>query len=357
MSNQYFATVTLWLLLLSVGHAAQHCVVLQYHHVSDTTPGITSVTPGQFQQHLDYLHENAFHVMALEDAVSAISEGGSVPDRCVALTIDDAYLSAYTEAYPRARRYGFPLTVFVATEPVDRGFQHFMTWDQMREMAANGVTFQNHTHTHAHLIRMRDGETSDDWEQRIASEILLAQNRIHGELGATPTLFAYPYGEYNTTLKRVVRSMGLVGFGQQSGPIWAEGDLAALPRFPMASIYAGMKTFPHKVSSLPLPITDAFPREPVVDLDEWQPSLTLTFRADVPGKQRLSCYVNGSPAVNYEWFADEPNTVRVTSKRRLHVGRNRYNCTLPSTQKGRFHWYSHNWIRRKADGSWYDEAY
>jgi peptidoglycan/xylan/chitin deacetylase (PgdA/CDA1 family) len=335
--------------------AAQHCVVLQYHHVSENTPGITSVTPGQFQDHLDYLQENGFRVMRLNEVVERLRSRTLLPDKCVALSIDDAFQSAYTEAWPRVRRYNYPLTVFVSTRSVDEGVEGYMTWQQMREMVASGVVdFQNHSHSHAHLIRLQQGESMEDWEQRIAAEILLAQNRIERELDAKPTLFAYPYGEYNLALRKMVLSMGLTGFGQQSGPAWSGGNFGSLPRFPMNTMYASMRSFPTKVSSLPLPITAAWPEEPVVEDQVWQPTLTLAFAESAPQPRRLTCYVNGSRDVDYRWSTEPAETVEVTPKGVLQVGRNRYNCTLPAGD-GRYHWYSHNWFRRHADGTWYRE--
>jgi peptidoglycan/xylan/chitin deacetylase (PgdA/CDA1 family) len=344
------------LLWSAAAGAADHCVILQYHHISEETPGITSVTPEQFQQHLNYLLVNDHAVLALEEVVAALADGTALPDRCVALTIDDAYLSAYTEAFPRVQRYGFPLTVFVSTEAVDRGRAAYLSWEQIREMQRAGVRFQNHSHSHAHLIRRHGEEGDADWEQRVAADIQTAQNRIEAELGTAPTLFAYPYGEYNQPLKRIVSSMGLVAFGQQSGPVWRQADVAALPRFPMASLYASMRTFPSKVNSLPLPITGAFPDDPVVPPDEWQPALTLVFKPEVANARQLTCFMNGSPEVGYEWLDQPEGAVVVTPSGRLNVGRNRTNCTLPVGDGGRFGWYSHNWIRRKPDGSWYNES-
>ena len=344
------------LLFTAVADAADHCVVLQYHHISEDTPGITSVTPEQFQQHLDYLLVHDHVVLPLAEVVAALRDGSELPERCVALTIDDAYISAYSEAFPRVVRYAYPLTVFVATEAVDRGLGGYLSWEQMREMHGAGIDFQNHGHSHDHLIRRAPDEDLEDWEQRVAADIQTGQNRIESELGTSPGLFAYPYGEYNQALKRIVESMGLIGFGQQSGPVWRQADFGALPRYPMASLYASMRTFPSKVDSLPLPITGAFPDDPVVPLDEWQPSLTLVFRPEVTNARELTCFMNGSPELVYQWLEEPAGAVVVTPKGRLNVGRNRTNCTLPIGETGRFGWYSHNWIRREADGGWYKES-
>jgi len=294
--------------------------------------------------------------MDLEEVITALKIGVDLPDRCVSLTIDGAHQSAFTEAYPRVVRYDYPLTVFVGTEAVDQGLAGFLDWDQLREMHAHRISFQNHSHSHDHLIRRQEDETADDWEQRVAADIQTAQNRLREELGSSPTLFSYPYGEYNQALKQTVSSMGLIGFGQHSGPLWRQADFTAMPRFALASFHARMRSFAKKVSSLPLPITGAFPEDPVVPLDEWRPALTLVFQPDVDNAKALTCYVNGSSQVNYQWLDQPAGAVVITPKGRLNVGRNRTHCTLPMPGTDRLAWYSHNWIRRHPDGGWYRES-
>ena len=81
------------------------------------------------------------------------------------------------------------------------------------------------------------------------------------------------------------------------------------------------------------------------------------FRPEVANTQQLTCYTNGSPEVSYEWLDQPAGGVVISPKGRLNVGRNRTHCTLPSKETGRAAWYSHNWIRRQADGSWYRERH
>ncbi|MCB1774003.1 MAG: polysaccharide deacetylase family protein [Gammaproteobacteria bacterium] len=343
--------------LLAMPAAADHCVVVRYQHIDDDTPGVSSVTPQQFQQHLDYLLENDFSVLELEAVVTALRTGSGVPARCVALSIDGAFESAYEEAFPRTRRYGFPLTVFISSEAVDAGLDGQMTWQQMREMQAAGVSFQSLGHSHHHLVRRDTDESLDDWQQRVAFDIQLAQSRIEDELGTRPTLFAYPYGEYNEALQQLVESMGLTGFGTQAGALWPQADFTALPRFPLASFGAQPRPFAKKVNARPLPIAGAFPTDPVVPLDDWQPTLTLVFQPLAIDHPRLRCRLNGAPGMIYQWLEQPENAVVVSPRGRLRTGRNRVDCTLPLTDDGGLGWYSHLWIRRDDDGGWYREAY
>jgi biofilm PGA synthesis lipoprotein PgaB len=351
---------TIMLLLLSFLFslpvaAASHCIVLQYHHFSDSTPAITSVTPRQFDEHLDYLETHDFRVLPLRDVVAALANNQPLPDRCVSLTVDDAYISVHQHAWPELAKRGWPLTVFVNTKAVDQGIASYMSWDQIRKLARQGVTFENHGHGHIHMIRKHSGESDEDWRQRIIGDITTAQRRITEETGAAPRLFAHPYGEYNPATLQIIRDLGLTGFGQQSGPAWPGADFSALPRFPMAASYAGMQSFITKVNTLPLPVIAADPADPVVPLGQARPVLTLRLKQDTYAQSAIQCYVDGSSDVAIRWSTEIPGQLSVTPNFDLGPGRHRTNCTMSSTEKGRFHWFSHNWFIRNADGSWYAE--
>jgi peptidoglycan/xylan/chitin deacetylase (PgdA/CDA1 family) len=356
-ASRLSSTCVLLLLLLACvpAQAANHCVILQYHHFSDEAPKITSVTPEQFDKHLDYLKAHDFKVLPLRDVVTALRRNDELPDRCISLTVDDAYVSVYTTAFPRLRKLGWPLTVFVNTEGVDRGVSSYMTWEQMREMSRHGVSFENHGHGHIHMIRKHEGETEDDWRHRIINDISTAQRRITTETGIAPMLFAHPYGEYNPEILAIIARMGLTGFGQQSGPAWPGADFGALPRFPMAASYADMNSFTIKVNTLPLPVVSAEPVDPLLPLRQTRPVLKLTLSPGSYPAAGLQCFIGGSNDVEITWTQGRTDQFTVTPNIELRPGRHRTNCTMPSIQKGRFHWYSHNWFVRKADGGWYAE--
>src|SRR6056297_2355727 len=100
--------------------AADHGVILMYHHVAGDTPASTSVTPTQFRRHLDFIEDNDFDVVPLQALLDAVYSGDSVPLNAVAITFDDAYVSVHSEALPELTSRGMPFTVFVATQAVDR---------------------------------------------------------------------------------------------------------------------------------------------------------------------------------------------------------------------------------------------
>jgi peptidoglycan/xylan/chitin deacetylase (PgdA/CDA1 family) len=336
-------------------HAGNSCVVLQYHHFSDAMPAITSVTLAQFDAHLQYLENNKFTVLPLRNVVVALRNRAALPEQCVSITVDDAFLSVYRNAFPRLKQRGWPMTVFVNTQAVDQGIPAYMSWEQMREMSKHGVTFENHGHGHIHMIRQLQGESEQQWRTRISEDIRTAQQRITEETGMVPKLFAHPYGEYNAATIELIEQMSLVGFGQQSGPVWPGANFGALPRFPMAAQYAGMPGFKIKVNTLALPVVSAEPVDPLTPLQQGQPLLTVTLAPGSYTRSSLQCFVSGSNNVELRWSTQQPDRFTVKPNFELKPGRHRTNCTMASHQPGRFHWYSHNRFVRKADGGWYPE--
>ena len=246
------AAGALLLALLALPAGAHGAVAFIYHHFGVADLPSTNIRLDQFESQLDHLAEAGYRVWSLGRVVAALRSGEALPDRVVSLTADDAYRSVYQEAWPRLRQRGWPLTVFVPTDPVDDGVAAYMSWDQMRELAAQGVEFANHSASHDHLLR-RAGESGAQWRQRVRADLERAQRRLREELGpealASPALLAYPYGEYSTELAELVRDMGYVGVGQQSGAIGPGADFGALPRFPVNERYGELDSFQVKAAS------------------------------------------------------------------------------------------------------------
>jgi len=330
---------------------ASHGVILQYHHVSDETPPITSISPAQFEAHLAWLASNAFEVWPLERLVDTVRVGKPTPDRVVAITFDDAYRSIYTTALPLLRRHGWPFTIFVSTEFVGANPDQYLSWDELKEMKAAGATIANHTHSHTHLLRRLDGESAEQWRARITADIARAQDLIRKHLGDAPALFAYPYGEYDGAVIEILESLGYTAFGQQSGAFGPAARFTLLPRFPMGGNYSGLESFATKMQTLPLPI-EAVLTEPLVDGDT-TPALELTFTREGLRFHQLACYgPDGNPT---PLMRTSGTTFVAQSEVPVPVGRSRYNCTMPSAEADRYYWFSQLWIRKNPDGSWYPE--
>ncbi len=341
----------------AAGGVPPHAVVLLYHRFGESRYPSTNIGVRRFRRQLDYLASHGFHVWPLARIVEALRARRSLPDHTVAITVDDAYRSVYERAYPLLRAHHYPFTVFVSTEVVDDGGASFMSWAQMRAMAHHGAEFADHTVDHAYLLKRRAGESEQAWKQRVRADVTRGQERLQAELGpqtnASPRLFAYPYGEYDPALQKILRGMGYVAFGQQSGAIGPGSDFEALPRFPMAGRFATMRQFRTKIDTLPLPVRAVTPEDPL-DPRHNPPWMKLTVG---PGpsraqRNRLRCYASNQGRIAVVWLDAAHRELRVHASHAFPGRRARYNCTLPAGN-GRYYWYSHLWIwpdRGETDG-------
>ncbi|HEY3859091.1 MAG TPA: polysaccharide deacetylase family protein [Gammaproteobacteria bacterium] len=321
-----------------------HAVVFIYHRFGDDRYPSTDTKTGQFQAQLDWLAQNQYQVWPLPKIVGYLQDGKDIPDHVVAITVDDAFQSFYENAYPLLKARGWPFTLFVSTDGVDSKQADFVTWDELREMAANGATLANHTADHGHLPFRLKGESDLHWADRIRADIGKGQSRLEAEIGkdvnSNPKLFAYPYGEYTDELVKLVNGLGYTAFGQQAGVLSGPLDPRALPRFPIDEHYADVASFAIKAAALPMPLRAVTPWDPQVG-SENPPKLELDLEPGALPASALHCYQNG-PEMSIQWLDDAKTKLSLQAPKALDVGRDRYNCT--AFVHGRYYWYSHMWL-------------
>lgn len=304
-------------------------VIAVYHHVSTQTPASTSLSPAQFTRHLDLLQEQDQAVIALPSLLDALQHDAQIPDRAVAITFDDGYESIFTTAFPLLQQAGMDFTVFVSTGPIDRAQRGYMNWDQLRMLVEAGVTIGNHGTEHASLLEMSADE--------IRSEVLAAQRRIDEELGVQPRLFAYPYGEYSLEAKAVLKELGYLGLAQNSGAVGSSSDFQAIPRFPLAGIYADSEGASQKFLTLAFDLRALGDVDPVTTSPA--PSVTLQLRTrDFEG---IGCFDQGAAL---ELQRQDSARITLLPEARERGRRWHYICTARLSDSERYYWYSQPWF-------------
>jgi peptidoglycan/xylan/chitin deacetylase (PgdA/CDA1 family) len=331
-------------------------VILQYHHVSEDTPPSTSITPKQFEVHLQYLQDQQFSVVPLSDLIEGIKNQQALPDKTVAITFDDAYLDILTEAKPLLDKFGFPYTIFVNPAVITRNENkkslHYLSWQQLKVMADDGVIIANHGDEHNSLIRIDDGLTQGQWLVKQGELLLKAEAIIQEKTGQSWRYFAYPYGEYDIAVQDWLKSHNFVGFSQQSGAIGLATDLTTIPRFPASMPYDKISSLRDKLNSLPLAISLKGQQAETLFKHKETKSITFTIESGDFYQAGLNCYISGLGKQQTVWHDDNSFSINFTKD--LPVGRVRCNCTAASISKpGRYYWYSKPWFILKDDGSWY----
>ncbi|WP_028109393.1 polysaccharide deacetylase family protein [Ferrimonas futtsuensis] len=329
--------------------SAAAAVILQYHHVSEDTPASTSVTPAQFQEQMAYLAQNEFSVVPLSEVIDAIRLGKHLPPKTVAITFDDGYQNVADNAHPVLKAHGFPYTLFVAIEPIERNFARMMNWDTLRQLSSEGAVIANHSWGHEHLIRRQEGEDEAAWLNRIQANLERTEAAIDKELGYSVRQLAYPYGEFNPALRQRLAQMGFVGIGQHSGAAGPYSSLTAVPRFPVAGPYADMDALKVKLHSLNMPVVKLDGDESELK-ERPRPILTVTLEGEDLRRDALMCYIQGQGGKAPTWLDEHSFTIQADLP--LPAGRSRYNCTAPSRSSGGYYWFSQPWVQARADGSW-----
>jgi peptidoglycan/xylan/chitin deacetylase (PgdA/CDA1 family) len=316
---------------IATARAADHATILMYHRFGEDKYPTTNVRIEQFEEHLEILASGEYSVWPLQDIISNLQAGKPVPDRTVAITIDDAYLSVYEVAMPRLKARGFHATLFVATRPVDRDLRNYMDWDQLREWQAAGFDIGSQTQTHPHMHRQSIEVNRE--------ELKVSNDRFLAELGIRPTLFAYPYGEYNLGVIDLVKAAGFeAAFGQNSGVAHGYDGFFELPRFAMNEQYGNRERLELAINGLPLKVGEIVPADVV--LGENPPLYGFTLASDMDQERQLRCFNSKYGKLDVAIIGRRAE-IRMPGP--LVGKRARVNCTMPGPE-GRWRWFGRQFL-------------
>jgi peptidoglycan/xylan/chitin deacetylase (PgdA/CDA1 family) len=104
-----------------LSHAGFRSQILIYHRVLPAADpfGVGVATEAEFAAQMRVLREH-FQVLPLPDLIDAQLRGRPIPG-AVAITFDDGYRDNYAHAFPILEEYGFPATIFLATDFIGTG--------------------------------------------------------------------------------------------------------------------------------------------------------------------------------------------------------------------------------------------
>lgn len=312
--------------------ARQSAAIVNYQRFGEDRYPETSIGRRQFEAHLEELTNGRYTVRPVREIVETLFSGGSLANRTVGITVDDAYRSFYRVAWPLLKSSGLPLTLFVATDPVDQGLPGYMTWDQIRELRDAGVTIGAHSASHPHLVELGGAD--------IRSEIEKSLGRLEAELGERPSLFSYPHGEMSHAVRAIMATFEFTAaFGQHSGVVNPSLDNLFLPRFSLNETYGALSMFRMRVNALGLPVQDLRPADPYLTGAN-PPTIAFTVGRAAGRIKKINCF--------YSQFGKEfvEATLRDAGDRRYELtfgeafqtGPWRINCTMPTGGK-RIRWF------------------
>jgi peptidoglycan/xylan/chitin deacetylase (PgdA/CDA1 family) len=170
--------------------------ILMYHSISEDNEALqqayyrVATSPRRFAEQMQWLADEGWAGVSLEDALRGLGGGRSNGRRAVAITFDDGFRDFYTEAWPVLQKHHFTATMYLPTTLIAAERKSFrgkecLIWNEVRELRGQGVRFGSHTATHPKLHEL-------SWEA-IEQEVKGSKACLERELGEKIESFAYPY--------------------------------------------------------------------------------------------------------------------------------------------------------------------
>ena len=214
---------------LVTGHSGGPSVpVLVYHRVhADNDPTTPPVRPdeycghvvrSEFERQMNYLADHGYRTITHSDLLRWLGEGKTPPAKAVAIDFDDNRLNIFQNALPILRERQFVATVFVITRLAEGesgiGLDDFpaMRWSEVGRLMEADWCVGSHTRSHIRLADPRR-KLSD---REIMDELEGSKEDIRRHLGIEAKAFAYPEGDADARVERMVRRV------YKSARLWRE---------------------------------------------------------------------------------------------------------------------------------------
>ncbi len=299
-----------------------------YHRFEENKYPSTNIRIKDFKMHLKLIREAGLEFISFKQFEELINKKND--SKKILLTIDDGFTSFYEHAWPILKKEKIPFIIFVNTESV--GSNGYMNWSQLKEISNhNFAHIGNHSHTHEYLV---------DWsDEEIIADLKKAKKILKKNLNNDTKFFAYPFGEYRKSYKKIVKDLGFnYAFGQHSGVMDLTKDKFELPRYPINEKYGEVKRFKSLLKTLPFPYENIFPIEKYLTDKNNPPEVKIIFFKDGPNIKNISCYSNEGN----EWGKSKleivnDNELNIILKGKFTTERGRINCSLRE-KTGEWRW-------------------
>ena len=290
---------------------------IMYHRFNEFKYPSTNIGMDEFKSQIQIIKRNNFEFLNPKDF--EIEFFNTNKNKKIFLTIDDAFMSFYKNAWPFLKENEIPFILFVSTKPI--GKKGYMSWSQIKEIEKYDFTaIGNHSHSHEYLVNYN----FDIFKNDIDKSIEIFKNN----LGYNPELFSYPFGEYSLEQKEYIEKNFKFAFGQQSGVIDINKNHYELPRFPINEKYGDLDRFNFLVRLGPLEFNEISIKDMLLSKKDNPPELIVSFFENQKGILKINCFSNaggswGKPETNFL-----KNKLYIKFEQKFQTRRGRVNCSM-----------------------------
>lgn len=190
--------------------------ILMYHHLSEET-----LSAQRFEEQIAALSAAGYTSVTLDDLRAYVEQGRELPEKPVAITFDDGYLSNMTIGLPVLEKYRMHAAIFAIGCSVGKDTYkdtgeamtpHFSA-AQAKEMIDTGyISIGSHGYN-LHEVEGRDpdpirmgilqkeGETEDEYVEFLLEDCRKFNEVMEEAIGHPADALAYPHGLYSTLSK------------------------------------------------------------------------------------------------------------------------------------------------------------
>ena len=217
--------------------------VLIYHHVLPDaqnryfTDNPFVVSLENFTEQMQYLYDNNFNVLSLDQLEAILFEGAEIPPRSVMIQFDDGYYSNIVYAYPVLQSFGFTAQLFFVTHFIEElGYNQLpmdhddITWTAAKSIVGTEDVFETASHSHDMHAKYRDTDRTVLYMSSfndIVSDTLRSFDFLNDHRA-----YAYPHGQFNDTVIAALQEAGItMAFTTNEGHVNHRSDPMQLERF------------------------------------------------------------------------------------------------------------------------------
>jgi peptidoglycan/xylan/chitin deacetylase (PgdA/CDA1 family) len=166
--------------------------ILYYHEIG-TSAAKHVVHPADFEAQLDWLLEERFEALRMDDLVAIYAGRRLAPARGVLLSFDDGRRGVRDFAAPALARRGLPAILYLVTGWLDGApipeaerYSDFLEWSDLETLRRAGLSLGSHTVSHRNLKRIPPAE--------VEREVRDSRSRLEEKVGCPIEHFSFPYG-------------------------------------------------------------------------------------------------------------------------------------------------------------------
>lgn len=255
--------------------------ILSYHEIAnkgETLDSTYTVSPEHFKEQIEWLLQNGFHFISVQDILDYRHLHKKLPDKAVLVTFDDGYQSVYTNAFPILKQHSIPFVVALvgswmktedkvdfAGHKIDR--DKFMSQKAIHEMVESGlVEIASHSYashngilgnpqgntqpaltTRKYFLTTKQYENETLYKKRIYDDLSLNSQFLENYTGQKPKVMVWPYGHYNIETRSAAEALGMpIGLTLDDGsntdntPLWGLRRILVDQRFTLRDLEINM---------------------------------------------------------------------------------------------------------------------